>query len=1289
MGQQLLGPRPLGLLARRRDIAAATAKTDDEAVSPVLPLPNIGFDDANWTFPPGVKVERGGPNGTTVCIKGDPASYVKAYVIVPRPARRYYFIADTRLHGIVPGGQEFDCPKLKVNGVQHMSTDYLAQNLQMSLDNVWTLAALEVTQSKFAADTHLNFEVGMQQVASGEFCVRSPRLSLTVPASSYSYPFPAPASSLVEVAIDSHDRRPFLNDLLSANSQLTSLGQFGGLGYHSPQVQELLRWLHLPTLRFPGGTVGNFYCWETDTFYNTSDLDRGCTAISSERATSQYPFGFSGFVKAMHKTNSTVVLLLNVIDDDVSGSVARLKASTAALPRIDWIELGNENYGSPQSCGRINSKLASPPRAEDYAAFTAKVAAGLRSSGLSRVPPLAAPVNSGAAAWAAGGWNTVLTNSTVYDGFVMHPYVGVDDAFFTAETAGKMLLASGKMSADLRRFAQYAGKQRPLLVTEFGILGTTTGTFLQTLGQASMFMSILDLWHRREVNIVQAGIHILLAGSTTSPNALFAWDHEANKIVATPTGAVWRKFVQVLQDSVVLGTTSTKPQLPGGSTAVDLLAVQGATGELSLLVVNKLGVAAEIRATSPGTAHSVCGVEVLTQPPLSWASVDISDVDALWVKQPVNESVMVPPVSIAVVQLCKTGSPRLKTDDAVGKTVNYRGSAMQLVNPERGFRLELDQGCDSGPAADKSWAQTLADATEYNLTVIQTYCYLVPPGAGKQVPAQLSPDVLGRVTKSFSKLRQNGAKALFRFAYDRGMPGTHEYSAHTILGHIDQLKDVVTGNVDVLYVLQAGFIGSWGEWHSSIANVHANASAVSSIVEAELFTLLPADRKMQVRVPVYKLSGALRRSYRVSAQPAPPSPPATCAPPTPNRVVCPGAFGGINDAQCLALPAGCCFYVNQTQPGPQCYRKTQLTPAQVPIGAATDRMAFGIATDGTSNTAVSRIGFDNDGFMSTLGDGGSWGGYRRGSWDEDTDGDSAPFPRTTSWTAGSLSTPTLNSEHGPMTGPDYEYAKRESAFVPVDGEMFWYAGAHVYDSDWPAVITAETAAWRLREMHYSTLSLVHGFLDAKGHDSQKNETIARWMATKLDVERLRQDRLPVSPAYAAVEHTGFEYVRDHLGYRLELQWAALPTTIERGKVFNFSAALVNWGFAAPINPRPVLLVLLSADSSQIIWRSATSLADPREWQPHLPGDPTYSVIEHTLSSSEVMPTNVSSSGGALLPLGLLLPDARMAALATTTKAAAAYSIQLANDDVDWVTIVGEGAVNVIGHIQLKTDDSDP
>ena len=264
-----------------------------------------------------------------------------------------------------------------------------------------------------------------------------------------------------------------------------------------------------------------------------------------------------------------------------------------------------------------------------------------------------------------------------------------------------------------------------------------------------------------------------------------------------------------------------------------------------------------------------------------------------------------------------------------------------------------------------------------------------------QVPAQLSRGVLGKVAEAFSRLRMAGAKALFRFAYDRSMPGTHRYSAETIVGHIGQLQPVMALNEDGLFVLQAGFIGSWGEWHSEIAEIHANATAVTEIVEAELYTLLPPDRKLNVRVPVYKLSGALRRE--MGGEPSRQQ--LRCSPSALGRVACKGAYGGINASSCLAL--GCCF---ETCDGcPECY--AGYTFSRPVEAASADRMAFGVATESKSNTAVARIGFDNDGFMSTSTDGGTWGAqYTRRAWGENTDGDSAPFPVMGGSEDGSLST---------------------------------------------------------------------------------------------------------------------------------------------------------------------------------------------------------------------------------------------------------------------------------------------
>merc|ERR1712070_144291 len=120
---------------------------------------------------------------------------------------------------------------------------------------------------------------------------------------------------------------------------------------------------------------------------------------------------------------------------------------------------------------------------------------------------------------------------------------------------------------------------------------------------------------------------------------------------------------------------------------------------------------------------------------------------------------------------------------------------------------------------------------------------------------------------------------------------------------------------------------------------------------------------------------------------------------------------------------------------------------------------------------------------------------------------------------------------------------------------------------------------------------------------------------------LRRSRLPLSDAYSASPHTGYEYIRDHLGYRLELQAASFPTAVSAapGKAFilDFSAQLVNFGFAAPINPRPVWLVLLSANNSSMVYKSQDSIADPRDWQPFMPGDPTFTPLVHTLGGGGV------------------------------------------------------------------------
>ena len=65
--------------------------------------------------------------------------------------------------------------------------------------------------------------------------------------------------------IDTRNTRPLRQALYGFNTNMIS----GDYGYLDPDFVELTKALAPKTLRFPGGTVGNFYHWEVGVFSRT------------------------------------------------------------------------------------------------------------------------------------------------------------------------------------------------------------------------------------------------------------------------------------------------------------------------------------------------------------------------------------------------------------------------------------------------------------------------------------------------------------------------------------------------------------------------------------------------------------------------------------------------------------------------------------------------------------------------------------------------------------------------------------------------------------------------------------------------------------------------------------------------------------------------------------------------------------------------------------------------------------------------------------------------------------
>ncbi len=473
------------------------------------------------------------------------------------------------------------------------------------------------------------------------------------------------------------------------------------------------------------------------------------------------------------------------------------------------------------------------------------------------------------------------------------------------------------------------------------------------------------------------------------------------------------------------------------------------------------------------------------------------------------------------------------------RQVSFRGLSAKteadrkgLNNPERGFRFEIGVGripadpVKFGHVRDQ-WP--FPRYTADGVRVAQAYCYLT-----QYFDSPIHPEKLDALQADFDRARADGVKFLLRFAYEfdgyKNGPDCDQVCAH-----IQQLQEIVRRNMDVIYVLQIGWVGLWGEFHTSIHGLEKDPEAVARIVSATLellqnrrFTMM---RRMQYKADVLKTLG--------------------------------------DDREITAETAG-------------------------------------------SAAPHARIGFFNDGTLANYWDGGTF-------WDP---------------------------PHAAAGNPEFDRAAREGSFMPVDGELFWIG----QESD--GHLSGLEAAERFTHHHYTTFSLVHGFSEL---DRTPEEwAIDRWKQQAATPELLQQNNLRFDPAYfEGGSRTMFEYIRDHLGYRIALTEARFDETAAAGKKFSAEITLKNYGFAAPVNDRPLEFVLLAQDGTAVELTDSKLLRGCADLQPCIPGGCRTDVLEHKFAWQSVLPNDLPPGP---LKAAIWLPDAE-----SGLRFRADYAIRLATE----------------------------
>ena len=199
---------------------------------------------------------------------------------------------------------------------------------------------------------------------------------------------------------------------------------------------------------------------------------------------------------------------------------------------------------------------------------------------------------------------------------------------------------------------------------------------------------------------------------------------------------------------------------------------------------------------------------------------------------------------------------------------NYTESGSDIKNPERGlykmveYKYHVREGDDAGSYTSPTYSLTDQYDDSNTLVLAQFYMFdYVDSNHINSAGKNYIRDVL-------SYVRQQGKKAIVRVSYNDKHPSSYhqEPTLDQIKNHISDLKTTFEDYEDVIYLVQAGFMGTYGEWYYTSSfgpadggvdyTIHSNNSVTGfekrrAVLKAML-DAIPDSRQIALRTPEYK-----------------------------------------------------------------------------------------------------------------------------------------------------------------------------------------------------------------------------------------------------------------------------------------------------------------------------------------------------------------------------------------------------------------------------------------------------
>lgn len=194
-------------------------------------------------------------------------------------------------------------------------------------------------------------------------------------------------------------------------------------------------------------------------------------------------------------------------------------------------------------------------------------------------------------------------------------------------------------------------------------------------------------------------------------------------------------------------------------------------------------------------------------------------------------------------------NPPVPEDDGMhhdSLTVNYE----LFCNPERGFHIFKEF---HSPNPERMYAGGVKNIYNMGYSLVLNNYYLED-----YRDTLIADSYLEVVRNNMQALREGGCKCILRFAYtssENQQP--REAPVELVLQHIEQIKPILQEYADVIFAMEAGFVGVWGEWYyttyfkyqpSKDEDFADRRRVLDALLEA-----LPKERMICVRTPEFKM----------------------------------------------------------------------------------------------------------------------------------------------------------------------------------------------------------------------------------------------------------------------------------------------------------------------------------------------------------------------------------------------------------------------------------------------------